>query len=487
MARPITCQSISLKILNKIISNRYAKLYNEKLYKDMHAYRSGKSTWTALAQLLKEIERRQQCLVCSLDISKAFDSVPRHALQKALDKWNLPAVEMSLIIAQYTDCDIQIELNGKRAKPFAYKRGIRQGCALSGLLWDLVMAEIYKEVEVILPITKVRLLSYADDIIIIADTKMEIQVVKKVISDALQRSGLLLDDTKESIHKFDVQSTETTTMKWLKVTLAENLTWDQEVITRTEKAKQAMQNIKKICRQNNILLPTKIMVDIIKSLVAVYFTTGDNVIPFTKEHKRIFQNLLQEAIHENTNIAGQSACKFAEAIIYHSKEPHNIDTKRNNIIQSVSSSSADPICAQNTTALNSCTNTPGESSNIMPPEDTTTDAATRVVTKREMRLGILREFQDLQRWCELCQPRAKFLDLIALNLHRKRRHNLPDLDFLDPQCPDCRLRYLPNNFLKHKCKPPVDPAQKEPCPFCCIPYFPKRLGAHVKVCPMKIS
>lgn len=116
-----------------------------------------------------------------LDMSKVFDNVSREALERALNMWNIPNNEAQLIISQYTDCKVYVELNGISAAPFIHTNGIRQGCTLSGIIWNLVMSEIHFTLSAIFPRSTHLILSYADDIIIVAATKMEGQIIKSIV------------------------------------------------------------------------------------------------------------------------------------------------------------------------------------------------------------------------------------------------------------------------------------------------------------------
>lgn len=105
-ARPVTCPAISAKILNQIIATRNKEKYEAALDDGTHAYRDARSTWTAIATLITQIRKRRKCFVSFLDMAKAFDCVSRQALERALNRWNLPKTEANLVIAQYDNCNV---------------------------------------------------------------------------------------------------------------------------------------------------------------------------------------------------------------------------------------------------------------------------------------------------------------------------------------------------------------------------------------------
>ncbi|XP_055388839.1 uncharacterized protein LOC129617808 [Condylostylus longicornis] len=312
-ARPVTCLATSAKILNRILAERNKFTYEMVVHDAQHAYRSGRSHWTALGELVSQVASRGKCSVTFLDMSKAFDRVSRVALERALHRWGLPRNEAELIIAQYDGCEVFVELNGKAARPFNHTNGIRQGCTLSGILWNLVMAEVHEKVEEILPNGKHALISYADDLIIIGKTKIETQVVKRAIKEALLEANLILNDQKEATQQFDVDGAPHP-VEWLGVILTTNLTWEEEAASRVKKAKQASDTVKRVCRTNSIRIATKPMINVLQAMVATHVTTGRHVVKFDSDQARRLQNALMEAILDNTNLSAAAALGAAEAI-----------------------------------------------------------------------------------------------------------------------------------------------------------------------------
>lgn len=224
------------------------------IHNELHAYRKHKSSWTAIASLTSEIIQRWRCYVTFLDMSKAFDCVSCQAFEKVLNKWDLPSNKAKMIIAQYTDSNVYIELNGAVAKPFLHTNGICQGCTLSGIFWNLVMTDVHNRLDTIFPGNKHRILSYANDIIIITSTTLEAHVIKKAIRDELQAVGLTLNDDKEILKEFDINGNDMSPIDWLGVTIVGNLTWDAETERRIKVATTASETIKQIRRKQSILL-----------------------------------------------------------------------------------------------------------------------------------------------------------------------------------------------------------------------------------------
>lgn len=83
----------------------------------------------------------------------------------------------------YNNIESIIKVNGGLCAPFEVKRGVRQGCPLSGMLYSVVIEPFLHKLResikgLILPYSgkKVSLSAYADDVVIfISNQKMSTQ------------------------------------------------------------------------------------------------------------------------------------------------------------------------------------------------------------------------------------------------------------------------------------------------------------------------
>ena len=101
-----------------------------------------------------------------MDLEKAFDRVPRKAIQWALRKQGVPEHTISMVMTLYKNSRSKVKTISGTSESFEIKVGVHQGSALSPLLFILVMNEISKEVE--RPEEIWELLN-ADDLVLIAE------------------------------------------------------------------------------------------------------------------------------------------------------------------------------------------------------------------------------------------------------------------------------------------------------------------------------
>ena len=74
-----------------------------------------------------------------VDFNKAFNSVPRAALREALVRYGLPSWLVSAVFLLYTDPNEYPIVNGHTPSSYRLDRGLRQGCPMSPILFNLYL------------------------------------------------------------------------------------------------------------------------------------------------------------------------------------------------------------------------------------------------------------------------------------------------------------------------------------------------------------
>ena len=108
-------------------------------------------------------------MIISIDAEKAFDKIQHWFMIKTLQKAGIEGTYLNIIKAIYDKPTANIILNGEKLKAFPLKSGTRQGCPLSPLLFNIVLAtgiKAEKEIKGIqIEKEQVKLSMFADDMI----------------------------------------------------------------------------------------------------------------------------------------------------------------------------------------------------------------------------------------------------------------------------------------------------------------------------------
>jgi hypothetical protein len=86
-------------------------------------------------------------LIISIDAEKAFDKIQHHFIIKTLRKLGIEGKYLNIIKATYDKPTANIILNGEKLKPFSLKSGMRQGCPLYPLLFNIVMEFLARAIK----------------------------------------------------------------------------------------------------------------------------------------------------------------------------------------------------------------------------------------------------------------------------------------------------------------------------------------------------
>ena len=137
----------------------------------------------SLANILRErIYARKSTFCCFVDFAAAFDSLNRDLLLYALCKVGVQGSFIRTIAAMYETTECAVRVNDKITDSFPTEAGIRQGQNDSPTLFAVFinsLAQKIKDMNVGVSVdeTKVSILLYADDIVLIGETESELQAM----------------------------------------------------------------------------------------------------------------------------------------------------------------------------------------------------------------------------------------------------------------------------------------------------------------------
>ena len=138
---------------------------------------------------------------CFIDLSKAFDTIPRDILLRKLQNVGVNGKFFNIIRSIYTNDEACVKLDGKTLKPFSINQGVRQGCVLSPLLFNIFMADLAKNLKSLdsnlsLDNTMINSLFWADDIVLLAESGSKLSEMLNIVSQYCAENKLTINCKK---------------------------------------------------------------------------------------------------------------------------------------------------------------------------------------------------------------------------------------------------------------------------------------------------
>ncbi|KAL7726621.1 hypothetical protein ACLKA6_010486 [Drosophila palustris] len=211
--RGITLLNTSYKILATLLNERLQEKIEPTLRDEQAGFRPQRScvdqanTLRAITE--QAVEWRSPLYLLFIDFKKAFDTVKRAAIWQALARKGVPDNIIAIIKAMYENAELSVLHKGKISAPFQTRTGVKQGCPLSPLLFNMVVDEIMREVctsrrGITWSLTQhLEDLDYADDICLMSHKLSDIQAKANDLSRIASRVGLEINAAKTKAMRFN--------------------------------------------------------------------------------------------------------------------------------------------------------------------------------------------------------------------------------------------------------------------------------------------
>ena len=209
--RPISLLNTDYKILAFILSSRLQPILGRIINHDQTAYLKKRFIGQNVRLTYDVIDYANTenipGAILFLDFRKAFDTIEWNFMFKTLEKFNFGTTFVNFTKTLYNACQSSVLNHGWVSEPLSLKRGIRQGCPVSALLF-LLVAEIMatkirsdQEINGIKITNKkwskeIRISQVADDTTIFVSNKQSIERVIQIVEKYSSVAGLTLNLNK---------------------------------------------------------------------------------------------------------------------------------------------------------------------------------------------------------------------------------------------------------------------------------------------------
>ena len=300
------------KVLLRIILNRLKSKAEEIISEEQAGFRPRRSTTEQIFNIRllieKHLQHQHDLYHNFIDFKKAFDRVWHEGLWQVLRNYNFDNNLIQVIQALYTHSSSAVLINNTVGELFKTTIGVRQGCLLSPVLFNVflenIMEEALQEFHTSIsiggrPISNLR---FADDIDLMGKSEAELQELTTRLEEVARAYGMeILSEEKSKIlvNSHNQLTPTNITMngqtleevkdfKYLGSFVSEDGSSTKEIKTRIGIATSAMTRLARVWRSNTISFPVKVR--LYKSLVLSTLLYGCESWTLTADTERRIQS-----------------------------------------------------------------------------------------------------------------------------------------------------------------------------------------------------
>ncbi|KAL6121643.1 hypothetical protein NUSPORA_01416 [Nucleospora cyclopteri] len=167
----------------KVLNNRLLRSHSKESLTGKHqvGFMPQVEGLSAVASLIEIAQRRlhekKETWVAFLDLRKSFDLVPHNLMLQKLMNKGVGIKFLELIKNIYENSMSEIRIGKASSKSFKVSKGVRQGCPLSPLLFDISIDDIFANIKPIsvacIENNKFYGTLFADDTLILSESQEE--------------------------------------------------------------------------------------------------------------------------------------------------------------------------------------------------------------------------------------------------------------------------------------------------------------------------
>ncbi|CAH2265133.1 jg9285 [Pararge aegeria aegeria] len=197
------------KILLHVPNERLKSYLSKEIAREQAGFVKGKGTREQILIVRQIIEKSREynkaIYICFVDFSKAFDSVKWPKLWKTLLEMGTPKHLVHLLRCLYEDGTASVKADGTLSNPFHLSAGVRQGCIISPLLFNIYTEIIMRRTletwkdGIVIGGQRISNLRYADDTTLFATSIRHMEDFLQKMEDVSLEFGLKINRSKTKV------------------------------------------------------------------------------------------------------------------------------------------------------------------------------------------------------------------------------------------------------------------------------------------------
>ena len=211
--RGITLTSTMSKLFTFILNKRFCDWLDDAniLSGTQFAYRKGHSTTDAVFVINSSVSLKAKLsIVCCafIDFSKVFDLVTRELLYRKLKNYGVSKKFLTIVMNMFIKAKSKVRTNAGCSDNFNLTTGLMQGESLSPSLFSIFINDLDEAMDevnsmgVTIHGTRITVLKYADDIVLLADNEEGLQDGLQALHAYCVKNRLTVNTAKSTVMYF---------------------------------------------------------------------------------------------------------------------------------------------------------------------------------------------------------------------------------------------------------------------------------------------
>ena len=184
---------------------------NGKIVDEQNGFRESRSTTdqvSTLTNIIDSRKKRKLSTFCAfIDFRKAYDCINRDILWAKLDSIGVSGKLFNAVKSLYASVASCVRINNLTTDWFDVSCGLRQGCCLSPLLFNIFINDVAVRIKalgkgVMIDEDLVCILMYADDIVLISENAEDLQLMLNCLNEWCGANAMSVNASKSNVVHF---------------------------------------------------------------------------------------------------------------------------------------------------------------------------------------------------------------------------------------------------------------------------------------------